>query len=185
MGLLVTLHNWREDLNQTPDQTSKKSRNALKLQVFQVFQLFQDCEIWLKLWNLAEIVKFGQNCEIFPKLWNLATVVKYSFSCLNSFKSWNYESPTQRPDPLLEMLAHLKMASVGRRYASSNFPVKLSDYVVLQDIEWWTLPRILTEICWRVSGTFVLGSRQWTGNRAGRWDLRPPGNRGIHTKAHP
>ena len=27
-------------------------------------------EIWMKLWNLVEIAKFGWNCEIESKLWN-------------------------------------------------------------------------------------------------------------------
>ena len=34
-------------------------------------KFYQNREIWLKLWNLVNIVKFDRNCEIWSKLWNL------------------------------------------------------------------------------------------------------------------
>ena len=34
--------------------------------------------VCLKLWNVAEIVKFCQNCEIWPKLWNLVTPISFA-----------------------------------------------------------------------------------------------------------
>ena len=30
----------------------------------------ENYEIWSKLWNFVEILKFGWNCEIKSKLWN-------------------------------------------------------------------------------------------------------------------
>ena len=34
------------------------------------------CEIWLRLWNFVDLVKFGWDCEIWLMLWNFAEIVK-------------------------------------------------------------------------------------------------------------
>ena len=40
-----------------------------------------NCEIWLKLWYLAEIVIFGWYCDIMLILWYLADIVIFGWYC--------------------------------------------------------------------------------------------------------
>ena len=92
-------------------KTSKKLWNCPIFKVFQVFQVFkifqfglleivkfcQNWDIWSKLWNLVEIVKFGWSCKIW--LWNLAKIgsTPISFAMfrfgLEGWKALNPEQP--------------------------------------------------------------------------------------------
>ena len=58
---------------------------------FEVSQTIHDwyCDIWLRLWNFAEIVKFGQNCDIWSKLWNLVKIAKSGQNFEIWSKLWN------------------------------------------------------------------------------------------------
>ena len=48
----------------------------------QILKFGQNFEIWSKFWNLVEILKFGQNSEIWLKFWNLVEILKFG---------WNFE----------------------------------------------------------------------------------------------
>ena len=41
----------------------------------------KNCEIWLKLWYLADIVIFGWYCNIWLILWNLTEIVIFGWYC--------------------------------------------------------------------------------------------------------
>ena len=62
---------------------SKCAKCAKVFLMFKILQNVQNCEIgwncemWLKLWNLVEIVMFCRNCDIWSKLWNLVKIVKF------------------------------------------------------------------------------------------------------------
>ena len=49
-----------------------------------------NCEIWWELWNLVKIVKFFGKCEIRWKLWNLVEIVKFGWKCEIWLKMWNF-----------------------------------------------------------------------------------------------
>ena len=70
-----------------------------------------NCEICLKLWNLAEIVKFGWNCEIRLKLWNLAEIVKFGRNSEMWLKLWNL-TKIVNPEPSCIILDHLSFISL-------------------------------------------------------------------------
>ena len=79
--------------------------NQLELNQLEVFPILQvthfeilpnwnllgwNCEIWLKLWSLVEIVKFGRNCEIWWKLWNLVEIVNICEHLWTSVNIWEH-----------------------------------------------------------------------------------------------
>ena len=48
-------------------------------------------DIWLILWNLADIMKFGWYCEIWLILWNFAGIARFGWNCELWSKLWYCE----------------------------------------------------------------------------------------------